>query len=39
MSKKVSDRLDILDIYLNQVLAAIRFNIDESTKFYNLPII
>ena len=30
MSKKVSDSLDTWDIYLNQVLAAIRFNINES---------
>ena len=33
MSKEVSDRLDTWDIYLNQVLAAIRLNINESTKF------
>ena len=33
MSKKVSDSLDTWDIYLNQVLAAIGFNINESTKF------
>ena len=33
MSKKVSDSLDTWDIYLNQVLAAIRFKINESTKF------
>ena len=33
MSKKVSDRLDTWDIYLNQVLAAIRFNINEATQF------
>ena len=31
--KKVSDSLDTWDIYLNKVLAAIRFNVDESTKF------
>ena len=34
MSKEVSDSLDTWDIYLNQVLAAIRFNINESTKFF-----
>ena len=33
MSKKVSDSLDTWDICLNQVLPAIRFNINESTKF------
>ena len=33
MSKKISDRLDACNIYLNQKLAAIRFNINESTKF------
>ena len=33
MSKKVSDSLDTWDIYLNQVLAAIQFNIKISTKF------
>ena len=33
MSKKVSDSLHTWDIYLKQVLAAIRFNINESTKF------
>ena len=33
MSKKVSESLDTWDIYLNQVVAAIRFNINESTKF------
>ena len=33
MSKKVSDYLDTWDIYLNQVLAAIRFNVIEPTKF------
>ena len=33
MSKKVSDELDSWGIYLNQVLAVIRFNVNESTKF------
>ena len=33
MSKKVSDSLATWDNYLNQVLAAIRFNANESTKF------
>ena len=33
MSKKVSDSLDLWDIYLNQVLAAVRFSMNESTKF------
>ena len=33
MSKKVSDNLDIWDIYLNQALAVIRFNFNESSKF------
>ena len=33
MSKKVSDSLDTWEIYLNQVLAAVRFNVSESTKF------
>ena len=30
---KISDSLDTWDIYLNQVLAAIRFKISESTMF------
>ena len=34
MSKKVTDSLDTLNIYLNQVIAAIKFNINESNKFY-----
>ena len=34
MSKKVSDSLDTWDIYLNQVIADIRFNINESSKFF-----
>ena len=34
MSKKVSDSIDTWDICLNQILAAIRFNINESTKFF-----
>ena len=33
MSKKVSDSLDTWDIYLNQALATIMLNINESTKF------
>ena len=33
MSKKVSDSLDTWNIYLHQILAAVRFNINESTKF------
>ena len=33
MSKEVSDSLDTWDIYLNPLLAAARFNINESTKF------
>ena len=33
ISKKVNGSHDTWDIYLNQVLAAIRFNINESTKF------
>ena len=33
MSKKVSDSLDSWHVYLNQVLANTRFNINESTKF------
>ena len=33
MSKKVNDNLETWDIYLNQVLGAIRFNINDSTKF------
>ena len=33
MLKKVSDSLDTWDIYLNQVLTAIRLNINESTQF------
>ena len=30
---KVSDSHDTWDIYLNQKLAAVRFNVNESTKF------
>ena len=33
MSKKVSDSPDTWDIYLNQVLAPIGFNINKVTKF------
>ena len=33
MSKKLTDCLDKWDIHLNQVLAAIKFNITESTEF------
>ena len=33
MSKKVNDNLETWDIYLNEVLGAIRFNINDSTKF------
>ena len=33
MSKKVSDNLDTWVIYLNQLLAAMWFNVNESTKF------
>ena len=33
MSKKVSDILDNWDFYLKQVLAAIRFSINGSTRF------
>ena len=33
VSEKVSDSLDTRDIYLNQVLVAIRFNINKSAKF------
>ena len=33
MSKRISENVETGDIYLNQVLAAIRFNINYSTKF------
>ena len=33
MSKKVSDNTETWDLHLNHVLAAIRFNTNESTKF------
>ena len=33
MSKKVKEHLDTWDLYINQVLAAISFNNNESTKF------
>ena len=33
MSKKVKEHLDTWDLYINQVLTAIRFNTNESTKF------
>ena len=33
MSKRVSENIQTWDIYLNQALGAIRFNINDSTKF------
>ena len=33
MSKRASENVETWDIYLNQVLAAIRFNTNDSTKF------
>ena len=33
ISKRVSENVETWDIYLNQVLAAIRFNTNDSTKF------
>ena len=33
LSKKWSESVNTLDLYLNQTLAAIRFNINESSKF------
>ena len=33
MSKKVKEHLDTWDLYINQVLAAIRFSTNDSTKF------
>ena len=33
MSKRVSENVETWDIYLNQVLVAIRFNTNDSTKF------
>lgn len=33
LSKKLKDNLNTWDVYLNQTLAAIRFNINESSKF------
>ena len=33
MSKRVCEKVETWDIYLNQVLAAIRFNTNDSTKF------
>ena len=33
MCKRVSENVETLDMYLNQVLAAIRFNTNDSTKF------
>ena len=33
LSKKLQDNLSTWDLYLNQTLAAIRFNISESSKF------
>ena len=33
MSKKIQENFETWDIHLNQVLAAIRFNVSESTKF------
>ena len=33
MSKRISENVETWDIYLNQVLSAIRFITNESTKF------
>ena len=33
MSKSVSENVEAWDIYLNQVIGAIRFNTNDSTKF------
>ena len=33
LAKKLADGLDIWDLYLNQVLAAIRFNVSEATDY------
>ena len=33
LSKKLKDNLNTWDLYLNQTLAAIRFNVSESSKF------
>ena len=33
LAKKLADRLDTWDLYLNQVLAAIRFNVSEATDY------
>ena len=33
MSKRVSENVETVDIYLNQILAAIRFNTNDSAKF------
>ncbi|CAC5369517.1 unnamed protein product [Mytilus coruscus] len=33
LSKKIKDNAQTWDLYLNQALAAIRFNVNESTKF------
>ena len=34
MSQRVSENVETWDIYLNQVLAAIKFNTNDSTKFF-----
>ena len=33
MSKRLEENYEVWDVHLNQVLAAIRFNVNESTKF------
>lgn len=33
MLKKMKDNVQTWDLYLNQALAAIRFNVSESSKF------
>ena len=33
LAKKLADRLDTWDLYLNQILAAIRFNVSEATDY------
>ena len=39
MSTRITENVETWDMYLNQVLAAIRFNTNDSTKFFSILLI
>ena len=39
MSKRLDENYETWDLHLNQILAAIRFNVNESIKFHPTPVI